>query len=306
MDQIHLMKVFVAAGELENLAAASRRLDISPGAVTRAVSALEAQLGVKLLQRSTRSVRLTEAGKHYLKDCRTILASIAQANERAASVNAAPKGKLSVTAPVLFGKALVLPCILQFLQSYPDVQVSAYFLDRVTNLADEDIDLAIRIGHLSDSGLRALRVGEVRRILCASPDYLRLHGEPLHPSELVQHWVIAASGLSPNVEWKFGATDDSTLIRMKPRLTVTSNDVAIAAAKQGIGIARLHSYQVADDLAAGHLTVILEAFEEAPWPVHIIHRESRHSAIKVRTFIDLLAKQLREKLAAIEANSPPL
>ncbi|WP_409287578.1 LysR family transcriptional regulator [Pseudomonas guariconensis] len=295
MDQIHLMKVFVAVGEQESFAAAARRLAISPAAVTRAVTALEEQLGVKLLLRTTRSVRLTEAGGRYLEDTRHILASIVEANEAAAGINAAPKGDLAVTAPILFGKKFVMPCIVRYLQQYPEVDVSAYFLDRVVNLVEEGLDVAVRIGQLPDSGLKALRVGQMRRLLCASPEYLERHGTPRHPSELHKHQIIAAGALSPRTDWRFGAIDEPTLVRMKPRLTVTSNDAAIAAASAGLGIARLLSYQVADELADGRLQVILAEYEEASWPIHILHRESKYGSTKVRTFIDMLAEHLRSQ-----------
>ncbi|WP_448103116.1 LysR family transcriptional regulator [Luteibacter jiangsuensis] len=294
MDQLHLMKVFVGVGEEESFAAASRRLDLSPAAVTRAIGALEEQLGVKLLTRTTRSVRLTEPGRRYLDDCRQILASIAEANDAVAGENAAPRGHLSVTASVLFGKAFVMPCIVRYLKEYPAVEVSAWLLDRTMNLMDEGIDVAVRIGHLPDSGMRAVRVGQVRRVLCASPEYLAQHGVPEHPADLLHHTVIAASGISPRVDWKFGGADDATSVRMHPRLTVTSNDGALVAAVSGLGIARLLSYQVNEDVAAGRLRLVLESYEEEPWPVHILHRETRFGSAKVRAFIDMLAQHLRE------------
>ncbi|HEK1693263.1 TPA: LysR family transcriptional regulator [Pseudomonas putida] len=293
MDQIHLMKVFVAVGELESFAAAARRLDISPAAVTRAVSALEDMLGVKLLLRTTRSVRLTQAGGRYLEDTRHILASISEANEAAAGINATPKGELAVTAPILFGKKFVMPSIVRYLQQYPEVDVSAYFLDRIVNMVEEGMDVAVRIGPLPDSGLKALRVGRVRRMLCASPEYLARHGVPQHPSDLPAHAVIATTNLSPRAGWRFGVTDEPTLVRIKPRLTVTSNDGAIAAAVGGLGIARLLSYQVVDEIASGQLQVILADYEEAPWPIHVLHRESKHGSAKVRMFVDMLAHELR-------------
>ncbi|WP_251961960.1 LysR family transcriptional regulator [Pseudomonas sp. Marseille-Q5299] len=293
MDQIHLMKVFVAVGELESFAAAARRLDISPAAVTRAVSALEDMLGVKLLLRTTRSVRLTQAGGRYLEDTRHILASISEANEAAAGINATPKGELAVTAPILFGKKFVMPSIVRYLQRYPEVDVSAYFLDRIVNMVEEGMDVAVRIGPLPDSGLKALRVGRVRRMLCASPEYLARHGVPQHPSDLPAHAVIATTNLSPRSGWRFGVTDEPTLVRIKPRLTVTSNDGAIAAAVGGLGIARLLSYQVVDEIASGQLQVLLADYEEAPWPIHVLHRESKHGSAKVRMFVDLLAHELR-------------
>ena len=293
MDQIHLMKVFVATGELESFAAAARRLDISPAAVTRAVSALEEQLGVKLLLRTTRSVRLTEAGNRYLEDSRHILASIHEANEAAAGINSTPKGDLAVTAPILFGRKFVMPCIVRYLQQYPEVDVSAYFLDRIVNMVEEGMDVAVRIGPLPDSGLKALRVGRVRRMLCAAPEYLARHGVPKHPSDLAGHAVIGTTNLSPRAGWRFGVAEEPTLVRVKPRLTVTSNDGAIAAASGGLGIARLLSYQVADELASGQLQVLLAEYEEAPWPIHVLHRESKYGSAKVRAFIDMLAQALR-------------
>ena len=293
MDQIHLMKVFVAVGELESFAAAARRLDISPAAVTRAVSALEDMLGVKLLLRTTRSVRLTQAGGRYLEDTRHILASISEANEAAAGINATPKGELAVTAPILFGKKFVMPSIVRYLQQYPEVDVSAYFLDRIVNMVEEGMDVAVRIGPLPDSGLKALRVGRVRRMLCASPEYLARQGVPQHPSDLPAHAVIATTNLSPRAGWRFGVTDEPTMVRIKPRLTVTSNDGAIAAAVGGLGIARLLSYQVVDEIASGQLQVILADYEEAPWPIHVLHRESKHGSAKVRMFVDMLAHELR-------------
>lgn len=293
MDQIHLMNVFVAVGEDESFAAASRRLDLSPAAVTRAIAGLEEQLGVKLLLRTTRNVRLTEAGRRYLDDVRNILASIAEANEAAAGVNSTPKGNLSITASVLFGRYFVMPCIVDFLKEYPEVEVSAYFLDRVVNLVEEGMDVAIRIGHLPDSSLKALRVGQVRRVLCASPEYLAKNGVPQHPADLLRHTIIAASGISPRVEWKFGSVDDPTMVRMKPRLTVTSNDAAIDAATSGLGICRLLSYQIANELTEGRLKIVLADYEEAPWPVHVLHRESKFGSSKVRNFIDALTASLR-------------
>ena len=236
---------------------------------------------------------MTEAGSRYLEDSRHILASISEANEAAAGINATPKGELAVTAPILFGKKFVMPCIVRYLQQYPEVDVSAYFLDRIVNMVEEGMDVAVRIGPLPDSGLKALRVGKVRRMLCASPQYLARHGVPQHPADLPDHAVIATTNLSPRAGWRFGVTDQPTMVRMQPRLTVTSNDGAIAAAVGGLGIARLLSYQVVDEIASGQLQVILAEYEEAPWPIHVLHRESKYGSAKVRAFVDMLAEHLR-------------
>lgn len=303
MDQIHLMNVFVRVGEGESFAAAARRMDLSPAAVTRAISGLEDRLGVELLLRTTRNVRLTEAGKRYLADCRSILASIVEANEAVAAVNAEPKGNLSVAASDVFGKDFIMPCIAQFLNAYPEVEVSAYFVDRVVNLVEEGLDVAVRIGHLPDSGLKALRVGQVRPILCASPAYLARHGVPQHPADLLRHTVIAASGISPRLEWKFGAPDDPTVVRIKPRLTVTSSEAAINAALGGLGICRLLSCQVNNEVRDGRLQRLLMAYEEPPLPVHVLHRGNKFGASKVRKFIDLLVTHLRAQPHDLRLNA---
>lgn len=286
------MRVFIAVGEQASFAGAARRLDLSPAAVTRAIGTLEAQLGVRLLLRTTRHVRLTDAGRRYRDDSRDILDRIAEANELAAGSNAAPKGHLSVSASTLYGKSFVMPCLIEFLKRYPEVEVSAHFLDRTVNLVDEGIDVAVRIGHLPDSRLKALRVGQVRRVLCASTDYLARHGAPRHPADLLRHTIIAAAGVSAGVEWKFGQADDPVTVRLKPCLTVPS-DAALDAVQSGLGICRLLCYQVAEQVAAGQLHILLAEYEEEPWPVHILHRENRIGASRVRHFIDLLASSLR-------------
>lgn len=294
MDRFHQIAVYVAVAEEESFAAGARRLGMSPPAVTRAVAALEESLGVKLLNRTTRFVRPTDAGQRYLDDARQILAKVQEADEAAAGINADPRGHLTVTAPVLFGKIFVMPHIVEFLQRYPAVDVSALFLDRVVNMMEEGVDVGVRIGALPDSSMRALRVGQVRRVLCASPDYLAQHGIPQTPEDLKQHHIVAAAGVSPSVEWKFGDSDHAAAVRIKPRLTVTSNDGAIAAVLKGAGITRLLSYQVAHQLEQGSLKTVLSEYESAPLPIHIVHREGRDGSAKVRSFVDFMGQALRQ------------
>lgn len=288
------MRVFVTVEEEGGFAAASRKLDLSPAAVTRAIVALEEQLGVRLILRTTRSVRLTEAGRQYYEDTRAILASIAEANEAVSGVNTEPHGTLIVTASVLFGRLYVMPYIIEYMQRYPKVKVVAHFVDRVTNLVEEGIDVAIRIGELPDSSLRAIKVGQVRRVLCASTAYLEQHGVPQRPDELLKHSIISSSAMSPRVEWRFGQDQRAEKLRMDPRLVVSSNDAALAAAIGGLGITRLLSYQVKSEVARGALSLLLEEDEEAPWPVHVVHREDRLGSSKVRTFIDGIVDHLRQ------------
>jgi len=297
MDRFHQISVYVAVAEEESFAGAARRLGMSPPAVTRAVAALEESLGVKLLNRTTRFVRPTDAGQRYLDDARQILAKVQEADEAAAGINADPRGHLTITAPVLFGKIFVMPHVVEFLQRYPAVDVSALFLDRVVNMMEEGVDVGVRIGALPDSSMRALRVGQVRRVLCASPDYLEQHGIPQTPEDLKQHHIVAASGVTPSIEWKFGDTAHSTAVRIKPRLTVTSNDGAIAAVRKGAGITRLLSYQVAHELERGTLKTVLSEYESTPLPIHIVHREGRDGSVKVRSFVDFMAQALRNHSA---------
>lgn len=293
MDRLTEMQIYVAVAECEGFAAAARRLGISPPVVTRAVADLEARLGVRLLNRTTRYVRATDAGQRYLDDARRVIAAADEADEVAIGVNSEPRGHLTVTAPVLFGRIYVMPAIVDYLQRYPAAEVSALFVDRVVNLLEEGVDVALRIGELGDSSFNALRVGRVRRVLCASPDYLARQGVPENPDALTGHSIIVATSLGANVEWRFMQDKTPWVVRIKPRLSVSSNDSAIEAAVRGLGIARLMSYQVAPEIDSGKLKILLSEYETAPVPIHIVHREGRYTSTKIRSFIDLMAEQLR-------------
>ena len=293
MDRFHLMAVFVAVAEEESFAAAARRLRMSPPAVTRAVAFLEQRLGVRLLTRTTRRVRTTDAGARYLEDARRILLEADEADEAAAGINATPRGHLSVTAPVLFGKSYVMPVITAYQTAFQETKVSALFVDRLVNLVEEGLDVGIRIGLLPDSSLRAIRVGQVRRVVCASPAYLKRHGRPKSPAELAGHSIIAATSISPGSEWAFATGKEKISVRLSPRILVNTNDGAMEAAREGFGLTRLMSYQIACELAAGTLQTLLTEFEETPLPVHVIHREGRDGSGKVRSFVDLAVERLK-------------
>jgi DNA-binding transcriptional LysR family regulator len=293
VDRLQTMATFVAVAEAQSFSAAARRLNVSPPVVTRAVAELEQRLGVKLLNRTTRYVRPTEAGQRYVEDARRVLEEIELADEAAAGINAEPRGELVVTAPVLFGRMHVMPGIVEFLNLYPDTQVKALFIDRVVNMLEEGIDVGIRIGELPDSTMRALRVAAVRLVTVASPSYLKNSGEPLSPEDLSLHSTIMSSAVSDFISWHYKAGKKSRACRIDPRLIVSTNDAAIEAAREGFGITRVLSYQVAPYLANGELVAILQDLELPENPVHIVHREGRHSSSKIRTFIDLMAEKLR-------------
>ena len=238
-------------------------------------------------------MRATEAGRRYLEDARQILVSLEAADEAAVGINAEPRGHLAVTAPVMFGQLFVMPGIVDYLERYPAMEVEAVFLDRSVNLLEEGLDVGVRIGELPDSSMRALRVGAVRHVLVAAPAYLELHGSPRVPQDLKKHTLIAPAAGGFGSSWRFSDSAGEQTLKIDPRLTVTSNDGAISAARAGFGIARLLSYQVAAEAETGSLQVLMPQYEPQEYPVHILHREGRHASAKVRAFIDLLANRLR-------------
>jgi DNA-binding transcriptional LysR family regulator len=290
VDRFETMRVFVAVAEGQGFAPAARRLGMSPPAVTRAVSTLEDRIGTRLLHRTTRVVRLTEAGVRFLADCKRILGEIEEAEASAAGSHAEPRGQLAITAPVMFGRMYVAPIVFDFLARYPRVTARTLFLDRVVDLIDDGIDVAVRIAHLPDSSLRAVRVGSVRRVVCASPSYLSARGTPRTPADLARLDAIMFSLGGPPDEWLFGSGET---ISPPAQLVVNSNDVAIAAAVAGRGRARVLSYQIAPELRAGKLEIVLAEFEPPPVPISVVYAEGRRAAAKVRAFVDFAAARLR-------------
>jgi DNA-binding transcriptional LysR family regulator len=290
VDKLQAMEVFVAVAEEQGFNGAARRLRLSAPSVTRAVAALEQHLGVRLFNRTTRQVKTTEAGDRYLEDARRLLAEIQTAEESASGVNAEPRGLLTITAPVLFGRIYVTPTIVEYLSTFPSTQINALFLDRVVNMMEEGVDVCVRIGQLPDSSLRAKRVGSVRHVLCASPAYLDQAGLPDTPAALNQHQLISSSSSSFTHEWRFAG---SNAIRLTPRLVTATNDAAIEAALLGAGIVRCLSYQVEQHIASHRLVRLLPSFEPAAEPVHILHREGgQFETPKIRAFINMLELNL--------------
>jgi DNA-binding transcriptional LysR family regulator len=292
MDRWQAMRIFVKVAEAGGFAEASRQLGLSPPAVTRAIAALEKTIGAPLLVRTTRSVKLTESGVRYLEDCQRILLEISDAEAAAAGSYSRPTGTLTVTAPVLFGQMHVQPIVTRFLRTHPDVTARTIYLDRNVNLIEEGVDVAVRIGELADSEMHAVGVGSVRRVVCASPDYLKRYGEPLRPRDLANHQVIVPSGASTLLEWRFGR-DRKTAVTVRPRLNCNLNEAAIAAALDGFGVTRVLSYQVGDHLRSGRLKELLKEFEVAPMPVHVVRTGGRTPSAKVRAFVDMAVAELK-------------
>ncbi|SDN71364.1 DNA-binding transcriptional regulator, LysR family [Pseudomonas arsenicoxydans] len=294
MDRFQEMQVFAAVAKEQGFSAAARLLGMSAASVTRAVAALEKRIGTQLLTRTTRSVYLSEAGQRFLEDCRRILAEVQEAEDSAAGSHAQPRGQLTITAPVLFGDLFVTPIMVGYLTQFPDVSINALLVDRVVSMVEEGVDVAVRIGELPDSNQHAIRVGEVRRVICASPQFLKAHGRPRHPAELSAAPIIATSAIGQLRSWPFLEAGEPISVRPEPRLVVTANQAAITAAAMGLGLTRVLSYQVASKVAAGELEIVLADFELPPLPIHVVYQGGRKAPVRVRSFVDFVVKALRD------------
>jgi DNA-binding transcriptional LysR family regulator len=290
MDRLSAMQAFVAVAELQGFAPAARKLAVSASAVTRMVAALEERLGVRLLQRTTRSVTLTDAGARYLDRARRILAEIDEAEDSAQAEQARPTGRLTVSAPTLFGRLHVGPLMGEFLGAHPQVTGELLLADRMVNLVDEGIDLALRIGRLEDSSLIVRKTGETRRVLVASPAYLERRGVPSVPRDLSAHQVIQVLPLAPTLEWTFrDASHDSgeVGVSIAAHYVTNSVDAALWHAEHGGGLTLALSYQVMESVKAGRLRLVLTEHEPSPLPIQWVYPTSRLLSAKVRAFIDL-------------------
>jgi DNA-binding transcriptional LysR family regulator len=287
MDRFDAMQAFVTVADLKGFAPAARKLGLSASAVTRMVAALEEHVGARLLQRTTRSVMLTDIGARFLERARRILADIEEAEGSAQAERTQPTGRLVISAPLGFGRRHVSPLLSTYLKRYPDVSAELRLSDRMINLVEEGVDAAVRIGHLADSSLVARAVGDMRRMVVASPDYLAQHGEPAAPAQLAAHQTVHFGALSVAPDWRFVEAGREVRVTCSPRFTSNSADAAIWQAEQGIGLTRVLAYQAAEAIAAGRLKVVLAAFEPPPLPIHIIYPTTRLLSAKVRTFVDL-------------------
>jgi DNA-binding transcriptional LysR family regulator len=293
MDRLETMRVFVAVAEEGGFAQAARRLALSPPAVTRAISALEKHLGTRLLQRTTRVVRLTEAGTSYLVDARRILSDIEQAEISASSSQTELRGNLVVTAPLSFGRMYVAPVVLDFLAQHPQVAARTLLIDHVVDLIEDGIDVGVRIAHLPDSSLTAVRVGSVRRVICASPEFLASHGTPRKPADLACLDAVVFTHDARQHQWRFGQGRKAETVSLRSRFAVNTADVAVAAAVAGRGLARVLSYQIGPEVRAGKLRIVLRGSEPPPIPVSLVYPAGRASTARVRAFIEFAVERLR-------------
>lgn len=294
MDKLNAMTTFVRIVDKGSLTAAAESLDTSLPTVVRTLAALEREWGVRLLNRTTRRLHLTDEGRQYLDHCRTILSTMQDFECGLTSGRAQPRGKLSVTASVLFGRRYIAPIAAAFIQRYPQVTANLLFVDRVVNVVEEGIDVAVRIGDLKDSSMVAIRVGSVRRVICASPRYLKRNGLPQKPAEVASHECVRHTGLSPHGDWHFRIGRRNMAIPVNAVVTCNDIDSALSACVQGIGLGMFLSYQVAADRKAGKLKYILEEFEPDPLPVHVIYPHMKLMSTRVRAFVDECVKSLRQ------------
>lgn len=293
MDRFRAIEVFVEVADCGGFAAAARTLSMSPPAVTRFIAGLEEQVGTRLFVRTTRSLRLTESGERFLEDGRRILQDLAEAEESAIGLHASPRGELRITAPVLFGSLHVAPIVGAYLDDYPLVNIQTVFLDRVVNLMDEGLDIAIRIGELADSSMSAIRVGSVRRVITGSKNYFKKNGVPKHPNDLLSHKLIHSVALGASPEWTFDENGQTFNVQIDQRLRMNTNDAILELIEADWGVSRLLSYQVSSQLARGNFQTVLEEYETPPMPVHIVHQEGRMVSSKVRSFVDFMVERLR-------------
>ncbi|MEA3068962.1 MAG: hypothetical protein QOD29_408 [Alphaproteobacteria bacterium] len=297
MDRLEAMSALLAAVEAGSLSGASRKLGMPLATVSRKVSELEAHLRTRLVTRTSRRLILTDAGRSYIAACKRILDDIREAERAAAGEYSAPRGELIITAPIVFGRLHVLPVVLEFLKTYPEIDVRLTLADRIVNLQEDHVDLAVRIGELPDSSLVAMRVGSIGRVVCGSPAYFAERGTPKGPDELRKHDCITFNGLTSPEAWIFPSGKGNISVAVHSRLIVNTAEAAIDAAITGLGITRVLSYQVADALRTGALLLALREFEPPPVPVSLVHAGQGRLALKLRAILDFAGPRLKARLS---------
>lgn len=303
MDRFHELRVFVAVADCGGLAKAAAQIHSSPPAVTRTIASLEERLNVRLFDRTTRSLRLTEPGTKFLDDARRVLGDLEIAEQDVAGQSKITTGNLTITASLTFGRAMLQPIVMDFIDANPRINVSLLLFDRVVDLIDEGFDLAVRIANLPDSSLVSRHVGDVRRMLVASPVYLSKRGSPKTPYDLKMHAIIAQTALMPNQEWKYFKAGKPARITLPVRLEINDAHACISAAERGKGITIALSYMVSDAIREGRLVAVLNEFSPPPVPVNLIYAQRRIIAPKVRAFIDFAAPRLSAALFGVYAGN---
>jgi DNA-binding transcriptional LysR family regulator len=297
MDRLEAMSVIVAVTETGSFSAASRRLKKPVATVSRNVAELEARLKAQLFQRSSRQMTLTDAGRSYIEACKRIIEQVDDAEREVSGEYRIPKGDLAITSPWGLGHIHLMPIAVEFMNAYPEIALRLVLTDRIVDTVEENIDISIRIGNLADSNLIATKVGSVRFVLCASPGYLAEHGHPSEPAELAAHDCISIDSVAPQRSWKFIKDGREMVVPIRSRLTVSDSEAAIEAAIAGAGITRVMSYKMEAARRAGQLVLMLEEYEQEPWPVHIVYAERKPVPLKLRAFLNWMTPRLKARLA---------
>jgi DNA-binding transcriptional LysR family regulator len=297
MDRLEAMSVIVAVTETGSFSAASRRLKKPVATVSRNVAELEARLKAQLFQRSSRQMTLTDAGRSYIEACKRIIEQVDDAEREVSGEYRIPKGDLAITSPWGLGHIHLMPIAVEFMNAYPEIALRLVLTDRIVDTVEENIDISIRIGNLADSNLIATKVGSVRFVLCASPGYLAEHGHPSEPAELAAHDCISIDSVAPQRSWKFIKDGREMVVPIRSRLTVSDSEAAIEAAIAGTGITRVMSYKMEAARRAGQLVLMLEEYEQEPWPVHIVYAERKPVPLKLRAFLNWVTPRLKARLA---------
>ncbi len=298
MDTLDAMAVLATVADTGSLTAAARKLGTPLTTVSRKIADLQRHLGVKLFARTGRRLVLSDAGNDYVAACRRILEQVGEAERAVAGEYSAPRGLLVLAAPIVFGRLHVLPIVTAFLKAFPEIDVQLSLSDHAVNLVEEHVDAALRIGPLSDNSMTALKVGEIRRVICAAPSYLSRRGRPRSPADLAKHDAITFEGLRSPASWMFPAKNGQQAIAIHSRLVVNTAEAVMDAAAAGVGVTRVLYYQAAAALKAKKVELLLEAFEPEPRAVHLVHMAGRQVPLKVRAFLDFAAPRLRKVLAA--------
>jgi DNA-binding transcriptional LysR family regulator len=301
MDRLGAMAILVASVEQGSLSAAGRKLGVPLPTVSRKVSELEAHLKTRLLVRSTRKLALTEAGITYVAACKRILEDIGEAESQASGEYTVPRGELTLTAPIVFGRLHVLPVVNDFIARFGEINVRMTLSDRNINLVDDQIDMAVRIGDLPDSSLLATRVGTIRRIVCGSPEYFAAHGTPKTPDDLNDHQCVTFSAMAGGVSWAFKSPGRRVKL-MTPlcRLNINTAETAIDSVIAGVGVTNVLSYQVASAVSERKLQIVLKDFEPPPIPVHLVHAHQQLLPLKMRRFLEFAGPRIRKSLLAVQ------
>ncbi|MFA5950934.1 MAG: LysR family transcriptional regulator [Hyphomicrobium sp.] len=299
MDRFESISVFVTVVEAGGFSAASRHLGMPLATVSRKVSDLEDLLQVRLINRSTRRITVTEAGEAFFQSSREILESLSEAERAASGEYRTPRGGLTVTAPIVFGRLHVVPVIVEFLRTYSDVTINLQLVDRLVSLVEEHVDVAVRIGKLPDSSMVAARIGSIRLVVCGTPQYLSLRGQPKRPADLLSHDCITVTNLPMNSKWRFKSGRSTSLQPVRSRFSVTTAEAGIDAALAGAGLTQVRCYQVVEAINDGRLKRVLRDYETEPVPLSLVHRSARLTPLKLRAFLDFAVPRIKARLQAI-------